>query len=781
MSEPNYICDYCSRVFTRKYNLQTHIENCHLDMSCYCNICDQGLGSPTGLMLHLSRGHNSTGQPFPECDVCGRVFSRRQNIISHMKTVHLLTNSAIPCEICSKILTTERNMKRHMSLMHNPDIQYFSCHECQKVFKRKDALSSHIQANHGASDSIKCALCDRSYRNHKNLRRHMEMSHGDKEEFKCEICPKTYTSNQSLRRHIKTCHLNENNEQLTCEYCYKLVFGKDNLESHIASYHSQSAVDIKCDFVCDVCKMVFENEYLLRQHVKTVHSFQQFYEYCRSSLLKAEKRLEKNRKKRDNCLLFQCEYCPQVYVSVYELKNHMRVTHDKDYCLSTCNVCFRKFFSKETIKRHKKVCIPPKDVNNCSHCDKLFTDISSLEFHIRIFHPQAQVADSFTSHLEDSEQSYKCMHCDRVYNSDRSLKHHIKLKHTANDPVKCQYCDKICKNKYYLAYHITTHNNTSWSKCDYCHKEFKSKRNIRRHIEYTHLGMQRYKCIECETLFKEKRSLRKHVRVKHPNSPVFPQCHICHKRFESAKSCKTHLKLLHSFNMNTHPCDLCSVSFDTLEALNIHLSTKHLAADEIYKCQECNLIFKGQEQFGKHCETFHSITPSTKTAPHCIICSKDFSSRKNLKRHIKKFHTEFNADELATYGSRGFLTIDCAECIRSFNEDYYFEVYLEVKHSRESIVFTCESCNNSYNSLEFAIQRYKQSFDASQSKLYMSELCTTQMSDNSDSGDEMEPQSTTGDLKVEPFEVDFEDMEPESTTYDIKLEPNEYDEIMMMK
>ncbi|XP_039762737.1 zinc finger protein 91-like isoform X2 [Pararge aegeria] len=774
-----YVCDYCDRLFTRKHNLQTHIKNWHLGLSCYCDICDRNLGSPAGLILHLSHGHNSSGQPFPECDLCGRVFSRKQNITSHMNTVHLQTNSAISCKICNKTLTTGRNMKRHIALMHNPDIQYLTCDVCKKVFKRKDTLIAHIQSNHLAKGSIKCDLCVRVYRSNKNLRRHMEMSHGQRGEYKCEFCPKAYTSNQSLRRHLRTQHLSEGNEQLSCGYCYKIIHGRENFVRHITSYHNQLVPETFessiYDFSCELCDMNYKKEYLLRQHVKTAHTFQEFYAYCKESLIKSVEKLEKNKRMRERGHLFRCEFCIKTLANVYELKDHMRAAHYKEYCLSTCNVCFQKFFSKETIRRHRKTCIPPTNVNSCAYCDKLFTDISSLDFHLRIFHPQAQLVDSkIKSHSEDSSKrsSYKCVHCGRIYHNTRSLKHHMKLKHTVDDPVKCQSCDKICNNKYSLAYHKMVHKNTSWSKCDYCEKVFKSKRNIRRHIEYTHLGKQRYKCIECETLFKEKRSLRKHVRIKHPNSAAFPQCHICEKRFESAKSCKTHLKLIHSFNMNTHPCDLCSVSFDSLEALNIHLSTKHLAADEIYKCEECNFVFKGQEQYGNHCETYHSHPPEAKCLPRCIICMKDFSSRKTLKRHIKKFHSDFNVDELATYGSRRLaFNVDCGECIRSFNDDNYFGVYLKVKHLRESIIFKCETCRSSYNTLEYAIQRYKQSIDVKQNKLYLSELCTTQMSDDSrDSVEAMESDSPTDYIKKEPHE-DIEVYDEFTPSLNIKTEP----------
>lgn len=753
MSSLDYVCDHCSRTFTRKYNLQTHIENCHLNSSCYCEICNQKFGSPGGLQLHLSRGHNRFGQGLPECDLCGRIFTRKQNINSHMITVHLQGGRQdIRCAICYKTFTTERNLKRHTTQLHAPGVEYPTCNECQRSFRGKQSLISHIQTAHSINYKlIKCPLCDKAYSNNRNLKRHVERQHGEKEEFKCEICPKIYTSNQSLRRHAKTQHSKEIFNMDIYTYCHNSNSNENCIESY------------KFLFSCDLCQMTFESEPNLRQHTKLNHSFQEFYNYCRKTLLKTWRVSQNSNKQR--LVYYNCEFCINAFSTVYDLKDHMRSLHDKEYSLSTCNVCFNKFYSKETMYEHKKICLPPENVNSCSHCDKLFTDVSSLEFHIRIFHPQAQIADSniSSSNIDDIDTSYRCLHCDRIYYSERSLKHHMKLKHTTDEAVKCQYCSKICSNKYYLASHIKiVHNNDSWSKCDYCDKQFKSKRNIRRHIEYTHLGMQRYKCIECETLFKEKRSLRKHVRTKHPNSTLFPQCHICEKRFESAKSCKIHLKLLHSFNMNTHPCDLCSVSFTSLEALKIHLATKHLAEDEIYKCKECNLVFKGQEKFDFHNEEFHLNLPTHKTLPRCIICTKDFSTRKTLKRHIKKFHEEFNVDELATYGSRKrVLSIECNECLKNFNDDYHIGVYEKLKNMRDSIIFKCEFCKSSYNSLEFAIQRYRQTFDVSKSKLYLSELCTTEMSDDSQYNDTMEPESTTYDIKAEtPLNIKIEPSSP---------------------
>nr|XP_032528380.1 zinc finger protein 83-like [Danaus plexippus plexippus] len=745
----DYVCNSCNHLFTRKNNLQTHILNGNCQ-SNVCIICERTFSNSALLQAHMSRGHNKLGKPQPECDLCGRIFTRKHNLVSHMIVVHLQAGKQnITCNLCDRKFNIERNLKRHMKHKHTV-VDYSTCDICKKNFKDKGLLASHIETVHLTNFSV----ATENYKENKSdkLLKSWSEIHKDKSVFKCNICSKIYLSSQSLKRHTRTLHGDKN----YCKYCSKFI--KDDIEKHINNCHKNN--EDKYIFKCEVCNAIFEYEHSLRGHIREEHSFQQFYDHCKKSLLNITP--WKLPKRENNW--HTCEFCCNTFASVYDLKDHMKSHHDIEYNLSTCNVCFNKFYSKETMFAHKKNCFPPKNANACRHCDKLFTDISSLNFHVRIFHPQAQIADSKLLSNREDLGSFKCDHCDRIYYSDRSLKHHVKLKHSSDEAAECQYCGKICNNKYYLASHIKiVHNNDYWAKCDFCDKQFKSKRNIRRHIEYTHLGMQRYKCIECGTLFKEKRSLRKHVRIKHPDSTAFPQCHICKKRFESAKSCKIHLKLLHSFNMNTHPCDLCSLSFDSLDALNIHLSTKHLAKDEIYKCEECNLVFKGQITFDCHNDNYHACESKEKNLPRCIICAKDFRTRKTLKRHIKRFHEEFNVEELATYGTKKrMFNVNCTECIKNFNNDFYFMVYSKMKHLSDSFIFKCELCSYSYNCLEYAIQRYKQSVDV-KGKLYLSELCTTEMSENDSDSGKLAPESnidSKDDVEYKHFNIKIEPSSP---------------------
>ncbi|XP_072946981.1 uncharacterized protein [Epargyreus clarus] len=633
-SPTEFICNYCSRSFTRKYNIVNHIQNFHMNTSCYCEICEQKFGSPAGLQLHLNKGHNRYKQPNPECDVCGKIFTRKANIIPHLATMHDIgVVPSLACNVCSKTFTTERNLKRHVLKLHNPYFENPICDECNMVFRVKQALISHIESTHNISvkDINRCYLCERVYCLEKNLKRHVEIYHGEKYEienkYKCHYCPKEYTTNHSLKRHFRAVHVENQNE-------------------------TQDIVDKKKSCQCD-CGKTFDEEPLLRQHIKNEHPFDVFYTYCKNFLLRTNN-VDKNVNEKDleqkNDKVNKCESFSETFDSMDDLRNHIQLKHCTKLSLDTCNVCFTKFVSKDALDRHRKGCIPPDNVNRCKHCEKLFTEVESLKFHIKIFHPTVPRT------------------------SDLSLE---ELDEVPND-LKCEYCDKL----------------------------FKVKQNVKKHIEYVHLGMLRYKCLDCESIFTERRNLRKHIRLKHVNSKNFPKCNFCKKRFESAKAFQEHLENAHSYVTKTFPCELCSQSFESNDALEIHMKIEHTEQDELFKCENCSLIVQGFELFEKHKEKCHDLIQ--KTTPKCVICIKNFSCLKTLIRHIKQFHEDFDAKELAEFGfSKRSFVVDCKNCLQRFTEDDLYDIYLENKDASHAIIFKCDDCGSSYNVLEYGVQRYK--------------------------------------------------------------------------
>jgi len=50
----------------------------------------------------------------------------------------------------------------------------------------------------------------------------------------------------------------------------------------------------------------------------------------------------------------------------------------------TCDICFKKFSSKDSLRNHLGI---HKGLTTCSLCQKVFATISSLNLHIKNSHP----------------------------------------------------------------------------------------------------------------------------------------------------------------------------------------------------------------------------------------------------------------------------------------------------------------------------------------------------------------------------------------------------------
>ncbi|KAI9003122.1 hypothetical protein BC832DRAFT_532326 [Gaertneriomyces semiglobifer] len=77
-----YMCQTCKRIFTRLYNLKSHIRS-HQGLRPYkCKICDASFTRNHDLNRH-ERTHVDL-KPF-NCDVCGKSFSRKDALRRHQR------------------------------------------------------------------------------------------------------------------------------------------------------------------------------------------------------------------------------------------------------------------------------------------------------------------------------------------------------------------------------------------------------------------------------------------------------------------------------------------------------------------------------------------------------------------------------------------------------------------------------------------------------------------------------------------------------------------------
>ncbi|XP_005464316.1 PR domain zinc finger protein 15 [Oreochromis niloticus] len=182
--------------------------------------------------------------------------------------------------------------------------------------------------------------------------------------------------------------------------------------------------------------------------------------------------------------------------------------------------------------------------------------------------------------------------------------------------------------------------------CPRCNKVFQNSSNLNRHIR-SH-GDKLFKCDECDKLFSRKESLKQHISYKHsknvPDQEYKYKCNTCEKSFRLENALKFHNCRTDD---KTFQCDICSRFFSTNSNLSKH-KKKH--GEKLYSCEICNKMFYRKDVMQEH-HRRHGLGPKhmkreeleangeegtkyRKEPSPCPICSKVFSCRSNMNKHL---------------------------------------------------------------------------------------------------------------------------------------------------
>lgn len=241
ITKTTFECDLCSKEFSKKSNLRTHM-NIHLDVRPFhCKTC----GTAFRLQHHLVRHTAKHTTPRP-------ALIQKPIIITRMEKPRSLTEKKpqtpvvtypsrrqkvqkplpeataapklYPCPVCSKRFN-EREIRAH-TMIHQRMMKLHKCQFCLRLFSSRLNLTIHIKRMH-QEKKHKCDECDKAYFNKQQLDLHL-MKHKE-EVFTCEVCGKSFHRPDYLRSHMK---LHTDEKKFTCEHCSKAFHNVSTLRHH---------------------------------------------------------------------------------------------------------------------------------------------------------------------------------------------------------------------------------------------------------------------------------------------------------------------------------------------------------------------------------------------------------------------------------------------------------------------------------------------------------------------------------------------------------------------
>ena len=156
------------------------------------------------------------------CDVCGKKFTTRGNMLTHVSSVHSADGRRHECTVCGKAFTQTSSLNLHLRNVHGVgDVKTFLCEICSKVFRLKAKLKIHMMSVHGVGDveTFQCDICLCTLKG--KLKQHMSTVHGDVKTFPCRLCS-LVCSRRNLTRHMSAAHGVGDVKTFLCDVCSSL-------------------------------------------------------------------------------------------------------------------------------------------------------------------------------------------------------------------------------------------------------------------------------------------------------------------------------------------------------------------------------------------------------------------------------------------------------------------------------------------------------------------------------------------------------------------------------
>ncbi|CAH2093006.1 unnamed protein product [Euphydryas editha] len=312
-------------------------------------------------------------------------------------------------------------------------------------------------------------------------------------------------------------------------------------------------------YSCPKCPIAYENSKSLCAHMK-VHKTRGDNNFVAS-------------------LKFECEICSTIFPTSKSLKLHKRmhdpiksrpieppvetsggnVASDNKFLCSVCDKLIPIDYRTIHMNSHKG-----SNKMNCDICNKKFHSKEYLEMHMSVHN-----IDKVVVGKQDKSLPYTCVYCNRKFARPHEKVKHERI-HTGEKPHSCLICGKSFRVSYCLTLHMRTHTGARPYACPHCNKRFKAHSVYNHHL-LTHSEVRAYKCPFCPKAFKTSVQL-----AGHKNSHTKPfSCQQCNRPFASLYAVRVHMEIHSRQNSLKFACPLCGATYARAFALKDHVKQAH--------------------------------------------------------------------------------------------------------------------------------------------------------------------------------------------------------------